>query len=58
MSKGHLDNTVGGAFLSHTTDRATALVKKVVANQGWDEDRTLAKTQKGMHIVKETHMLA
>jgi len=34
MSKGHLDTTTGGAFLSLTTDRAMALVKKMVANQG------------------------
>jgi len=34
MSKGHLDTAAGGAFLSLTTDRAMALVKKMVANQG------------------------
>jgi hypothetical protein len=30
----------------------------MVANQGWGEDRTPSKTQKGMHIVKEKDMLA
>jgi hypothetical protein len=34
------------------------LVKKMVANQGWGEDRTPTKTQKGMHTVKGTDMLA
>jgi hypothetical protein len=58
MSKGHLDTAVGGAFLSLTTDGATALIEKMVANQGWGEDRTPAKTQKCMHTVKETDMLA
>jgi hypothetical protein len=58
MLKGHLDAVTGGAFLSLTTDGATALIEKMVANQGWGEDRTLAKTQKDMHTVKEMDMLA
>jgi hypothetical protein len=57
MLKGHLDVAASGAFLSLTTDGATALIKKIVANQGWGEARTLAKTQKDMHTVKETDML-
>jgi hypothetical protein len=43
MSKGHLDAAAGGAFLSLTIDEATALIEKTVINQGWGEDRTLAK---------------
>jgi hypothetical protein len=35
MSEGHLDAAGGGAFLSLTTDGATALIEKMVANQGW-----------------------
>jgi hypothetical protein len=58
MLKGHLDATASGAFLSLTTDEVTALIEKMVANQGWGEDRTPANTQKGMHTVKETDMLA
>jgi hypothetical protein len=58
MSKGHLDVAASGAFLSLTTDGATALIKKIVANQGWGEDRTPAKTQKDMHTMKEMDMLA
>jgi len=58
MSKGHLDAIAGGAFMSLTIDEATTLIDKMVTNQGWGEDRTLAKTQKGMHTVKETDMLA
>ena len=33
MLKRHVDATVGGAFLSLTTDGAKALIKKMVANQ-------------------------
>jgi hypothetical protein len=44
MSKGHLDAAAGGVFLSLTTDGAMTLIKKMVAHQGWREDRTLAKT--------------
>jgi len=32
MSKGHMDATAGGAFLSLTIDGATALIKKMMAN--------------------------
>jgi hypothetical protein len=58
MSKGHLDAAARGAFLSPTIDEATTLIDKMVMNQGWGEDRTLAKTQKGMHTMKEADMLA
>jgi hypothetical protein len=34
MSKGYLNAAAGGAFLSLTTDGATALIEKMVANQG------------------------
>jgi hypothetical protein len=33
MSKGHVDATARGAFLSLTINGATALIKKMVANQ-------------------------
>ena len=55
MSKGHVDASTGGAFLSLTIDGAKALIEKMVANQSWGQEH---KEQKGMHIVKETHMLA
>ena len=55
MSKGHVDAAAGGAFLSLTINNAIALIKKMVANQSWGEER---KQQKGMHTVKETDMLA
>jgi hypothetical protein len=45
-------------FLSLTIDEATALIKKMVINYGWEEDKTLAKAQKGMQTMKETDMLA
>ncbi|XP_021307497.1 uncharacterized protein LOC110431955 [Sorghum bicolor] len=55
MCKGHIDAAAGGAFLSLTITKATALIEKMVANQSWGEGR---KTQKGMHTVKETDLLA
>ena len=55
MSKGHVDAAVGGSFLSLTIDGATALIKKMVANQSYGEER---KQQKGMHTMKEADMLA
>ena len=55
MSKGHVDAAAGGAFLSLTIDGATALIEKMVANQSWVEEQ---KQQKGIHIVKETDMVA
>ena len=35
-----------------------ALIKKVVSNQGWNEERSQPRTKGGMHTVKETDMLA
>ena len=55
MSKGHVDAAVGGTFLSLTNENATALIKKMVANQSWGEG---CKTQKCIHIMKETDLLA
>ena len=53
----HVDTIAGGAFFSLTIERATALIEKVVSNQGWSDDR-LQPRQRGMHSVKETNMLA
>jgi hypothetical protein len=39
MSKGHIDATTGGAFLSLIVDGATALIDKMIANHGWGEER-------------------
>ena len=35
MSRGHVDTTAGGAFLSLTIDGAMALINKMVLNQSW-----------------------
>jgi len=35
MSKGHVDATARGAFLSLTINNATTLIEKMVANQSW-----------------------
>jgi len=42
---------------SLTFERATALIEKMVSNQGWSDDR-LQPCQRGMHSVKEADMLA
>jgi hypothetical protein len=55
MSKGHVDATTRGAFLSLTIDKAMALIEKMVANQSEGEKR---KQQKCMHTMKEADMLA
>ena len=55
MSKGHVDATARGAFLSLTIDGAMALIEKMVANQSQGEEQ---KQQKGMHTLKEADMLA
>ena len=46
MLKGRVDAAVGGAFLSLSINGAIALIKKMVANQSWGEEK---KQQKGMH---------
>ena len=48
MSRGHIDAAAGGAFLSLTTNGATALIDKMVTNQGWSDERSQNKQQKGM----------
>ena len=57
MSRGHIDVPAGGAFLSLTTNGAMALIDKMVTNQGWSDERSQNKQQKGMHTVKEADML-
>ena len=46
MSKGHLDTTASGAFLSLTVNDAMALINKMVENQAWGEERALLKHKK------------
>ena len=36
---GHVDADAGGAFLSLTINGAMALIKKMVSNQWWGEER-------------------
>jgi hypothetical protein len=40
MSRGHIDAAAGGAFLSLTIDGATALIKEMLSNQSWSEERS------------------
>jgi len=54
-----MDAAAGGAFLSLTIPQATALVEKMVSNQGWNEERTQThKRGGGMHQLKEVDMLS
>jgi hypothetical protein len=54
----NMDAAVGGAFLSLTIAQATALVEKMVSNQGWNEEclqthkrLRYASTQGGRHVI-------
>jgi hypothetical protein len=38
MSRGHIDATVGGSFLSLTINGAMALIEKMVSNQSWGRE--------------------
>jgi hypothetical protein len=42
-----MDAAAGGAFLSLTIDKATALVEKMVSNQGWNEERAQTRKRGG-----------
>jgi len=57
MSKEHIDATAGGAFLSLTIDRATALMEKIVSNQAWGEE-SFGKQEDNMQAVEETDIPA
>ncbi len=57
MSRDHLDVAAGGAFFSKTVQGAVELIEKMVSNMGWSEER-LQTSQRGMHTVKETELLA
>jgi hypothetical protein len=53
----HLDVAAGGAFLSLQVPAAKELIKKVVANQGWDGDHLQPHTH-GVHQVDGIDMIA
>jgi hypothetical protein len=54
-----MDAATGGAFLSLTINQVTALMEKMVSNQGWNEERTQThKRGGGMHQLKEVDMLS
>ena len=55
-----MDAAAGGAFLSLTILAATALVEKMVSNQGQNEEhlQTISKRGGGMHQLKEVDMLS
>ena len=57
-SRAHLDAAAGGAYLDLTIAKATALIEKMVSNQGWNEERSQPRTKGRMHTIKETDMLA
>ena len=37
-SRAHLDAATGGAYLDLTIAKATALIEKMISNQGWNEE--------------------
>jgi hypothetical protein len=53
-----IDAAAGGAFLSLTIRDATALVKNMASNQGWNEEPTQTRKRGGMHQLKEVDMLS
>ena len=54
-----MDAAAGGAFLSLTLPAATALVKKMASNQGWNEEHVqIWKRARGMHQLKEVDMMS
>ena len=54
-----MDVVAGGAFLSLTIAQATALVEKMVSNQGWNEEHLQTRKRGGgMHQLKEVDMLS
>jgi hypothetical protein len=57
IARDHVGAATGRAFFSLTTEKNTALIEKMVSNQGWSDDR-LQPRQRGVHTVKETDMLA
>jgi hypothetical protein len=57
LDRSHLDATTGGAFFWLSVANAKTLIKKMVSNHGWSDDR-LQPHKQGMHSVKETDMLA
>ena len=55
----NVDAAAGGAFLSLTITQATALMEKMVFNQGWNEERLQTHERGGgMHQLKEIDMLS
>ena len=57
MTQDHLDAVAGGAFFSLNVNDAKALIKKMVSNKGWSDER-LQPHRRGMHTVKEADMHA
>jgi len=56
-SRANIDADARGAFLDLTIASAKVLVKKIVSNQGWSDERHQPGI-KGMHTVKEMDMIA
>jgi hypothetical protein len=52
----HLDAAAGGGFFSLQVPAAKELIKKMVANQGWDGDRLQPRTH-GVHQVYGIDMI-
>jgi hypothetical protein len=57
LDRSYLDAAASGAFFSLSVANAKTLIKKMVSNQGWSDDRLQPRKQ-GMHSFKEIDMLA
>ena len=53
-SRAHLDAAARGAYLGLTVAKATALIEKMVSNQGWNEERS-KPTTKGSRLWNAYH---
>jgi hypothetical protein len=57
MTREHLDAAAGGAFFLLQVPTVKELIKKMLANQGWDGDRLQSRTR-GVHQVDGIDMIA
>ena len=57
LDRSHLNAAAGGAFFLLSVAYANTLIKKMVSNQRWSDDR-LQPHKQGMHSVKKIGMLA
>ena len=57
MARSHQDVAARGAFFSLTVKDARDLIKKMVTNQGWNDERIQPK-KRGVHTIHEVDILS